>query len=79
MQFTAARSRQAAQIDDRRGEQFGLSFRRPSFSGMASLKAVSINVRENDKQEGPATAGPGRLGGVDGTRTRDPRRDRPVF
>jgi hypothetical protein len=31
------------------------------------------------KSKKPANAGLSGIGGVDGTRTRDPRRDRPVF
>jgi hypothetical protein len=41
----------------------------------------TVGTRRLKKRKGPARklASPFGFGGVDGTRTRDPRRDRPVF
>jgi hypothetical protein len=55
------------------------SLRVPPRALLAPLRKWSATPNREKKQKRPLARAFSYFGGVDGTRTRDPRRDRPVF
>ncbi len=61
--------------------RFRLSLNLTGQSGQLQIMLSSYQILNRQKQKNPelSVRGLSIYGGVDGTRTRDPRRDRPVF